>query len=73
MNIIIMTDVDDAFRGRMASMYMLRFSVHPAGALALGVLANETGIATAYMITGLALIGFVVFMAAWRKDIRRLA
>jgi len=73
MNIIIMTDVDDAFRGRMASMYMLTFSVHPAGALGLGVIARETGIATAYMITGLALIGFVALMAAWRKDIRRLA
>ncbi len=72
-NIIIQTGVDDAFRGRMASIYMLTFSIHPAGALALGALAKETGIAEAFMIAGLALIGYVALMAVWRKDLRSLA
>jgi predicted MFS family arabinose efflux permease len=71
--IIIQTGVDDAFRGRMASIYMLTFSIHPAGALALGILANETGIAAAFMIAGLALLGFIIVMTVWRKDVRTLA
>ena len=70
MNIIIQMDVDDAFRGRMASIYMLTFAIHPVGALGLGAVARETGIADAYMFAGLAMIGYLFFMLLWRKELR---
>lgn len=70
MNIIIQMDVDDEFRGRMASIYMVTFGVHPMGALGLGAVARETGIADAYMFAGLAMIGFLLFMVVWRKELR---
>ncbi len=70
MNIIIQMDVDDAFRGRMASIYMLTFAIHPVGALGLGAIARGTGIADAYMLAGLAMIGYLFFMLLWRKELR---
>ena len=45
-NIIMQTKVDDAFRGRVASMYILGFAIHPVGALAFGAIARESGIRT---------------------------
>lgn len=69
-NIIMQTKVDDAFRGRVASMFILGFAIHPVGALAFGAIARESGIRDAYLIAGLALVAFVLVLGIWRKDVR---
>lgn len=72
-NISIQTNVEDAFRGRMLSFYMLTFSVHPMGALAIGALADAIGIRQALFGAGLVMLAFALVMSVTRRDIRRLS
>ncbi len=69
-SIIMQTKADDEFRGRVASIFILSFAIHPVGALAFGFVANEYGIRDAYLIAGLALAAFVLALGVWRKDLR---
>ena len=54
------------------SFYMLTFTVHTFGALAIGAVAEEVGIKTAYLLTGIALTTLMTLIAAGRPDIRRM-
>ena len=71
-NILIQTNVEDAFRGRVLSFYMITFTVHTFGALPIGAFAEKYGIRDAFLWTGLLLVGLMSLLAAKRSDIRRM-
>ena len=71
-NILIQTTVEDAFRGRVLSFYMLTFSVHTFGSLPIGALAEQIGIRETFVWTGIALVAVMSIIAAKRGDIRRM-
>ena len=72
-SIVMQTNVEEAFRGRLASFHLLTFGMHPAGALLFGFIAEATDIRVAYRVSGLVLIGFIGVLGLWRGDVRRLS
>ena len=72
-SIVMQTNVDEPFRGRIASFHLLTFGMHPMGALLFGFIAEATDIRVAYRISGLALIGLIGALGLWRGDVRRLS
>ena len=43
-NILVQTNVDDAYRGRVLSFLMVMFGMHLVGAVIIGAIAEFTGI-----------------------------
>lgn len=62
---LLLTDTEDAYRGRISSAYVVNRGMMPIGATALGGLAAVTGLSTA--IVGMSLIGAVMTaLIGWR-------
>ena len=65
-NILVQMTVDGAYRGRVLSIIMFTFGLHLVGAVAIGAMAEFTGIRWAFVATGLtqfAFIGYVGLVA----------
>jgi len=65
--IMVQTTADDQYRGRVLSFQML--TVHPLGSLAVGGLAQTAGIRYAMFVAGVAIAGYALTMALWRRRI----
>ncbi|MBI3743695.1 MAG: MFS transporter [Chloroflexi bacterium] len=65
--IMVQTTAQDQYRGRVLSFQML--TVHPVGSLALGGLAQTAGIRYAIFVAGVAIAGYALTMAVWRRRI----
>jgi MFS transporter, DHA1 family, staphyloferrin A biosynthesis exporter len=70
-NVLVQTYVDDAYRGRVMSVYMLQFNLSQLGAFITGLLASALGPRTALGGTSLALValalGALLFMPRLRN------
>ena len=72
LSIVIQGTVDDAYRGRLLSFHLLSFSAAGFTGLAIGHVVDWAGVRTTFLGMGVVIVTFVLFMALWRKDIRRL-
>lgn len=70
-NVLVQSYVDDAYRGRVMSVYTMEFSLMSLGIFAIGLLAQEVGpqVAVAGSAAGLILlsVGLYVFSPAYRQ------
>jgi MFS transporter, DHA1 family, staphyloferrin A biosynthesis exporter len=70
-NVLVQTYVDDAYRGRVMSVYMLQFNLSQIGAFITGILASALGPRVALGGTSLALmalgLGALLFMPRLRN------
>jgi MFS family permease len=72
-NTILQTTVEDRFRGRLMSLFMLTFAgFTPFGNLAAGYLAQELGVSFAVAINGIALTLFFVVINLGYPQIRKI-
>lgn len=64
---LVQTHVDDAYRGRVMSLYSLLWGLTPIGSLQAGELAKHFGVPTTLTINGLIVCGFVALLALRRR------
>jgi MFS family permease len=56
---LLQTQVDDAYRGRVLSVYSMFWGLTPIGSLEAGFLANHLGVQTALAINGVLILAYV--------------
>ena len=71
-NILVQTNVDDAYRGRVLSFLMIMFGLHLVGAVIIGSIAEFTGIRWALAGSGAVMVLFALYLGIVRSEIRRL-
>jgi MFS family permease len=71
-SILMQSNVEDAYRGRMLSFHLISYSMPGVSALAIGHVVDAQGVQAAFVGIGAALLLFVAAMSVWRKDIRAL-
>ena len=71
-NILVQTNVDDAYRGRVLSFLMVMFGMHLVGAVIIGSIAEFTGIRWALAGSGAVMGLFALYLGLGRTEIRRL-
>ena len=59
---LLQTQVDDAYRGRVLSVYSMFWGLTPIGSLEAGYLANHLGVQNALAINGLLILAYVPFL-----------
>jgi MFS family permease len=69
---LIQTIVDDHFRGRVMAVYSTFWGLTPIGYLQAGVIASIWGTQTAIFVNGCIVLVYVVALAFFNSDIRRL-
>jgi MFS family permease len=69
---LIQTIVDDHFRGRVMAVYSTFWGLTPIGYLQAGVIASIWGTQTAIFVNGCIVLVYVVALALFNSDIRRL-
>lgn len=71
-NVLVQTYVDDEYRGRVMSVYMLQFSLAQLGAFLTGILASAFGPRFALGATSLLLVALALGALAFIPRLRRL-
>ncbi len=71
-SILVQTNVEEAYRGRVLSFLMVMFGLHLVGAVIIGVIAEYIGIRWALAGSGVAMVLFVTYLGFGRSEIRRL-
>jgi zinc transporter ZupT len=71
-NILIQTNVEDQYRGRLLSIYFLSFSLQPIGTLIGGAVAEAMGLQQALVLIGCVVAAAMLFLAATSPTVRRL-
>ena len=70
--VLIHTHVDDAYRGRVMSIFMMQISMVLIGGFLVGLAAELVGIQVAIFSLGLVLVVVALAAAAWVPDLRRV-
>ena len=70
-NILIQTNVQDEYRGRVSSLYFMTFSLYPLGVLVGGAIAEGLGLQPAMILMGGLVAGLVGVIAIF-SPVRRL-
>ncbi len=70
--VLIQTHVDDAYRGRVMSIFMTQISMVLIGGFLVGLAAELVGIRVAISSLGLVLVVVSLAAAAWVPDLRRV-
>ena len=70
-NILIQTNVQDEYRGRVSSLYFMTFSLYPLGVLVGGAVAEGLGLQPAMMLMGGLVAGLTGVIAIF-SPVRRL-
>ncbi len=68
-SVLLNTEVDDTFRGRVLSFWILIFSISLAGTLPIGGLAEMVGTATVLTWSGPVLMSLSIALALWGRKI----
>lgn len=68
----LLTYVDDEYRGRVMSAYMMEMGMVSLGAFVAGALAEAIGAPTAVLLLGVALLLFVSSLLAFSPRMRNL-
>ncbi|HEX5368277.1 MAG TPA: MFS transporter [Dehalococcoidia bacterium] len=71
-NVLVQQYTDDAYRGRVMSIYMLQFSLTSLGAFLVGLLASAIGAQEALGGTSIALVLCAIFCLAFIPRLRNL-
>jgi len=71
-NVLIQSYVDDEFRGRVMSIYMMEFALMNISIYPIGLLANRVGPQLAVGASGLGLLVLFAVLFFWVPDYRRL-
>ena len=71
-NVLLQSYVDDAYRGRVMSIYMMEFSITMFGVFAVGILASIFGVQMVIGATAIGVIVFAVLVYAFVPSMRRL-
>jgi len=71
-NTLIQMNIPDDVRGRVMSVYMMTFGLMPLGVLPASAIADSMGADVAVTIEGAVLVAFVLALAVFRRDVRRL-
>ncbi len=71
-NILIQTNVEDQYRGRLLSLYFLSFSLQPIGTLIGGAVAEVIGLQEALILLGCIVAAAMTFLAFTSPTVRRL-
>lgn len=59
-NVVIQSEVDETFRGRVMSLYVWAWGgLLPVGAMVLGVVSRALTVRTAFLLSAAALLGFI--------------
>jgi MFS transporter, DHA1 family, staphyloferrin A biosynthesis exporter len=70
---LLQTNTEDAYRGRVMSVYLLDRGLAPAGSMLAGILAAALGAPEAVMIMGLLTAGFGIAITLFFSRIRSLS
>ena len=71
-NIIVQSYVEDAYRGRVMSIYMMEFGITAFGTFAIAILANAVGVEWAFGGTALGLVLLSLGLYAFLPRLRKL-
>lgn len=69
---LMQTIVDDRFRGRVMAVYSTFWGLTPIGYLQAGLIASIWGTQTAIFVNGCIVLAYVVALAFFNSDIRKL-
>ena len=69
---LIMEEVDDQYRGRVMSVFMMNFGLMPLGVLPAGALAERFGGQFAVMLLGVLLLLTTVAVLLTQRRLREL-
>ena len=71
-NVLVQSHVDDEYRGRVMSIYMMQMNFMAFGAAGLGLLATAVGPQTAFLAMALALVALSASLLAFAPALRNL-
>lgn len=69
---LLQVNTEDAYRGRVMSVYMLMWGLSPLGTLPAGVLADRLGVSPVIALQGALLVLVFGAVALFGRDVRRL-
>ena len=69
---LIMEEVEDQYRGRVMSVFMMNYGLMPVGVLPMGVVAEALGGQTAVGLLGALLLVFTAIVVVTQKQLRRM-
>ena len=69
---LIMEEVEDQYRGRVMSVFMMNYGLMPVGVLPMGVVAEALGGQTAVGLLGALLLVFTAILVVTQKRLRRM-
>ncbi len=70
--VLIMEEVEDRYRGRVMSVFMMNFGLMPLGVLPIGLVADELGGQAAVGLLGAALLAVMVTVLVTQRRLRRM-
>ncbi len=70
--IMMQSNVEDAYRGRILSFHLVSYSIPGFTTLAMGHVVDAQGVQVAFLGMGVVLLLYVAAMGLWRKDVRAL-
>ena len=70
--VLIMSHVEDSFRGRVMSIFMINFGLTPLAILPAGLLVDLFGITRVLVGVGILVIGFALIIAKTSNHIRSI-
>jgi MFS family permease len=70
---LVMEEVDDEFRGRVMSVFMLNRGMMPLGVLPTAILADYVGAQVAIGVLGVLLLGFTLVITVTQKRLREMS
>ncbi len=71
-NTLIQTNVDDQYRGRVMSLYMISFGLVPLASLVGGAIAEAVGLRPVYIAFGGLMVGLTLWLAITSPRLRCL-
>lgn len=69
---LIQTIIADEFRGRVMAVYSTFWGLTPVGYLQAGIIARVWGTQTAILVNGVIVLLYVLALARWSPEIRRI-
>jgi len=71
-NLLLQTNVDDRYRGRVMSLFMISFAIVPLASLIGGSIAEAIGLRPVYIAFGALIVGLTLWLAMSSPRLRRL-
>ncbi|MDA1035362.1 MAG: MFS transporter, partial [Chloroflexi bacterium] len=69
---MVQTMTPDHLRGRVVGVYQMEIGLMPVGGLIAGLIASRYGVASAFLVSGIAALTLVALLATFSPTIRKL-